>query len=325
MNYLVKSEQEKAKLMFAQDVLNGLSQEKKSLPSKYLYNKDGDAIFRDIMDLQEYYPTRTEYQILKSHIGELVRYLEGTEKLQLVDLGAGDGLKTKILINHFLKSGQNMVYSPIDISPDSIKYLLNNLRKEFPDLEGEGISADYFEGLKSLREDKKTKKLVLFLGSNIGNFDLKETMTFLKELHDSLNKDDLLLIGFDLKKDPRVIIKAYDDKSGITAEFNRNLLKRINEELGGNFNPDDFTFFPKYDPETGELRSYLVSLKDQNVFIETLGRSFFFSKWETLHTECSNKYDLESIERIAEDTGFTILTHYVDEQQYFTDSLWQVG
>ncbi|WMJ71849.1 L-histidine N(alpha)-methyltransferase [Cytophagaceae bacterium ABcell3] len=324
MKIVEKELRERNNEAFALDVLKGLSQVKKSLPSKYLYNHKGDALFRRIMNLEEYYPTRCEAEILENHVGELARFLEGTPLLQLVDLGAGDGYKTKIVIRHFLEAELNLKYTPIDISRNCIDGLLKNVKDEFPSLKGEGIVGDYFQGLKSLRDDHSSRKLVFFLGSNIGNFSLRDAYKFLRELHNSLNPGDLLLIGFDLKKDPRTIIRAYDDSEGVTAEFNKNLLKRINEELGSTFDLEAFDFYPFYNPDTGELSSYLVSNKDQNVFIEDLGRTFFFSKWETVHTECSNKYGLNDIERIADGTGFGLVTHYFDSKQYFVDSLWQV-
>jgi uncharacterized SAM-dependent methyltransferase len=187
----------------------------------------------------------------------------------------------------------------------------------------EAICKDYFQALHQLNETADRRNVVLFLGSNIGNFSEIEAIDFLTNLGDNLNAEDLLLIGFDLKKDPEVILKAYNDKSGITRAFNMNLLERINRELGGNFDLEQFMHFPLYDPELGEARSYLISKKRQTVYIATLDKSFEFKSWEPIHVEISRKYDLETINRYAEKAGFKVIKNFFDHNNYYLDSLWE--
>jgi L-histidine Nalpha-methyltransferase len=178
--------------------------------------------------------------------------------------------------------------------------------------------------LNRLKERKNLKKVILFLGSNIGNFQRKEAVTFLHKLQKSLNKGDLLLIGFDLKKDPRIILHAYDDNKGITAAFNYNLLIRMNDELDADFILPQYSHAPSYCPLTGELRSFIISKCRQSVKIGKLHKTFHFDEWEAILTEYSNKYDLAGIESMAKDAGFEVIGNYFDKRRFFADSLWRV-
>jgi L-histidine Nalpha-methyltransferase len=277
-----------------------------------------------IMELPEYYLTRAEYEVLENNKNDIIGRLDKDRKVQIIDLGAGDGYKTKVLLSLLAKMEYDFEYMPIDISATAIDYLIASIKKEFPDMKGNGISANYISGLKSLQEDQQSQKLVLFLGSNIGNFSLPDAHSFILDLHASLNPGDFLLTGFDLKKNPRTIISAYDDAAGISARFSLNLLERINRDLGGEFRKNQFDYYPVYNPASGELNSYLLSLADQSVYIKHFDRSFFFAKWETIHTECSNKYDLDMIEILAETAGFRVDEHFFDHRHYFTNSLWKV-
>ena len=308
---------------FGKDVMSGLSASPKKLSPKYLYDGKGSKLFEEIMNLPEYYPTRCELEILENYKKQLIEFFSPGETIDMVDLGAGNGQKAMILISFFLRR-IDFKYIPIDISTSAVKELENTLKKRYPKLNVKGLDAEYIQGLKVLKKEQSNRKLVLFLGSNIGNFTFREAFHFLKNLRESLNKGDLLIIGFDLKKDPLKIRMAYNDKSGTTAQFNLNILERINKELGGNFNPLNFSFYSNYDPIAGEVRSYLVSNERQEVYIEKLDQTFVFEKWETIHTECSNKFDLTTIERLAEVTGFSVEANFFDSQEYFADSLWKV-
>lgn len=307
---------------FAEDVVKGLSHNPKRLPSKYLYNEEGDKLFQQIMHLPEYYVTRCEHEILETYKQTIAGFC--SEPFQLIDLGAGDGLKTMVLLDYFIKNKSAFQYLPIDISSSAVNQLADSVKAKFPKLSIEGISAEYFAALRKLKEDKNFHKVVLLFGSNIGNFSSSEAIDFLQEMKNNLNKGDLLIIGFDLKKDPDSILKAYNDSQGITAQFNFNLLHRINKELGGNFNTDNFEFCPTYNPETGEVKSYLVSKARQTVVLKKINASFRFDPWESIHTECSNKYDLHDITTFAEAAGFKIVTNLYDSKKYFTDSVWKV-
>jgi uncharacterized SAM-dependent methyltransferase len=168
------------------------------------------------------------------------------------------------------------------------------------------------------------KKVVLFLGSNIGNMNPCEAKSFLIRLWNSLNHDDFILIGFDIKKDIKKLIRAYNDNQDITAEFNKNLLYRINKELGGEFDADKFEYFSTYDPQDGAIKSYLISKERQRVYIHAIQKQFHFDAYEAIHTESSYKYDIKDIINLAEKNGFKIEKNYFDKKKYFTNSLWRV-
>jgi L-histidine N-alpha-methyltransferase len=309
---------------FARDVLEGLSAPQKRLPSKYFYDKRGDAIFQSIMNMPEYYLTRSEYEILDMHKESLQQLFQnGSGRFNLIEFGAGDGFKTKILLKHFTRAGVDFKYLPIDISENVLQILTNDLKQSIPGLQVEGICNDYFRALSQLRQTANRRNVVLFLGSNIGNFAEKEAMDFLGQLAEGLNPHDLILIGFDLKKDPDQILAAYNDAVGITRAFNLNLLRRINEELGGNFNLQQWKHYPLYEPDSGEARSYLMSCKEQEVHISSLEKTFSFRAWEPVHVEISRKYDLQTIRRYASKSGFEVKENFFDCRHYFTDSLWE--
>ncbi len=310
--------------LFARDVVQGLSSTPKRLSSKYFYDKRGDALFQDIMKMPEYYLTRSEFEVLDMHKEKLMQlFRNGTGRFNLIEFGAGDGFKTKILLNHFTQAGVDFKYLPIDISENVLQILTTDLQQSIPGLKVEGICNDYFKALNQLRQTADRRNVVLFLGSNIGNFSEKEALEFLGRLSEELNPHDLILIGFDLKKDPKQILNAYNDAAGITRAFNLNLLRRINEELGGNFDLDKWEHYPLYEPMSGEARSYLVSRQKQEVQLGELDQSFTFEAWEAIHVEISRKYDLTTIKRYAETAGFLLCENFFDCKHYYTDSLWE--
>ena len=309
---------------FGFDVLEGLSNTPKQLSSKYFYDAEGSRLFSAITRLKEYYPTRVEAEILDTHKGALLDKLYG-KKVNLIDLGAGDGQKTMILLEHFANHGLDVHFIPIDISETAIHGLLDTVQEKLPDMSCEGLVSEYFQGIHWLNTQSEDRvNLVLFLGSNIGNFDKAQARSHLRRLWTVLRPDDLALVGFDLKKDIDLLLNAYNDESGVTAQFNLNLLRRINRELGGNFDLDSFRHFATYNVFSGAVESYLVSLEEQTVDIESLQCSFSFKAWEPIHTEYSYKYLTSDIESLAANTGFAIEAMYTDPQQYFMDSLWQV-
>ena len=267
---------------FAEDVREGLSSEPKYLHSKYFYDEVGDSLFQKIMELEEYYLTECEAQIFENHKDEILEnFSDGDEVFDLIEFGAGDGLKTKILLNHFVAHNVNFNYIPIDISKSVLTGLTKDLNRTLPDLVIKPICDDYFHALEELNKVDFNKKIILFLGSNIGNFRGDNAIPFLKHLRADMTYKDQLFIGFDLMKDPKVILEAYNDDKGITSEFNFNLLDRINKELGGNFNRKNFSHYPSYNPITGETKSYLISLENQTVMLERLSQSFSFEKMGT--------------------------------------------
>lgn len=313
--------------IFAEDVRKGLSSDPKYLLSKYFYDERGDGLFRKIMELDDYYLTNSEFEIFNTCKSEILQLIDPHDKLgfQLIEFGAGDGLKTKVLLSHFLNEQVNFKYIPIDISGNVLEILKRDLKNNYPGLEIVGIQDDYFHALKQLNLEGNSRKVVLFLGSNIGNFTDGEAIDFLKKLSYNLSNEDLLMIGFDLKKDPSTILSAYDDSEGVTREFNFNLLQRINNELGGNFDLKTFKHFPSYDPVSGATKSYLISKIRQSVSIEALYQEFHFLPWEPIFTEVSQKYNMVDVENLARNSGFTIKENYYDSNSYFVDSIWMLA
>lgn len=309
---------------FARDVRNGLSAVRKSLPSKYFYNAKGDQLFQEIMHLEEYYLTRAELSIFREKKEKLLDLIHPETTLKIVELGAGDGLKTTVLLKYFHEQQVDYSYHPIDISAAVLEVLETNVRKQVPKVKIHPIAGDYFQVLSRLKSDRSGRTVVFFLGSNIGNFQEEVTLDFLRKIRENLRTGDCLVIGFDLKKDPQRILSAYNDRSGVTRAFNLNLLERINEELGANFRLDGFEHYPVYDPSSGECKSYLVSKQAQTVWIDTLQMSVEFSAWETILTEVSRKFEQNQIARLAKNTGFRVIENVYDANKDFADSVWEV-
>ncbi len=308
---------------FASDVLTGLVAKPKTLSSKYFYDKTGDAIFQEIMALEEYYLTKAEFNVLDSNKQALLDSIGKSGFFHLVEFGAGDGLKTKILLQHFLEQEADFVYEPIDISGNVLQQLEQDLKEKLPDLKVATLQGDYFEVLKGLNGHNGRKKVVLFLGSNIGNFTDDQAKDFLSKLCDSLHKGDQLLIGMDLKKDPATILEAYNDSKGVTARFNINLLERVNKELEADFAVEDFMHYPVYNPLTGFAQSYLVSKKEQTVHIAAMGQDIHFEAWEAVHTEISRKFSLSEIRELSKASGFELKENFLNDKEEFVDSLWE--
>lgn len=311
---------------FAEDVLRGLSATPKALSSKYFYDDEGSRLFQEIMKLPEYYLTGCESEIFSTQGDEIYRsFVNGDNVFDLVELGAGDGTKTAILIGNFLKHNAAITYSPIDISQEALDALTEKFTAKFPSLKMNTLNGDYFRVLKSLKNDNSGRKVLLFLGSNIGNFSRDQSVAFFSSLRAVMSANDLLFVGFDLQKDPHVIARAYDDEAGVTAKFNLNLLTRINRELGGNFDIDKFTHYANYRPTEGAARSFLISRQRQSVRISALGRDFEFDAWEPVFMEISQKYSMNMIERLAAESGFQIKQNFFDSRNYYCDSLWRTA
>ena len=307
----------------ANDTLHGLVSKPKYLLSKYFYDDTGSSIFQDIMKIPEYYLTDCEYEIFDTYkkqiIGELIK---DNTHFELIELGSGDGFKTKVLLNEMIDRLINVCYIPIDISQKSITDLKESLELEIPSLKVKAQFGDFFRVMKRMNGYSRLRKVILFLGSNIGNFTDDEINLFLEHLSEFTYSGDKVIIGFDLKKSPEIIIQAYNDPHGHTRRFNLNHLTRLNRELGADFNLNDFEQHTKYDPQTGEVKSYLVSKKDQKVYIEKLEETFHFYKWESVFMELSRKFDFTTIEKHAAANGFNVVNNFTDKKEWFTDSLW---
>ena len=312
---------------FAVDVLEGLTAPQKSLSSRYFYDDRGSELFQEITGLPEYYPTRAEYEILENNRGrlsEIISEAAGDLPLNLIELGSGDGHKSILVLDRLMQDQLNFRYVPIDISEGAMSTLMNNLAESHGDLSTLGLVSDYFQGLNWINENKSHRNMALFLGSNIGNFSPQAASSFLLRLWNSLNDGDLVLIGFDLKKDPSILVRAYNDSAGVTREFNLNLLRRINRELGGNFDLDFFQHYAPYNPVLGAMESYIISTQEHEVFIEHLNRNIHFREFEAVHTEYSYKYSQEDILELARHNGFEIVSTLMDSQNLFADSIWRV-
>lgn len=307
---------------FAKDVNIGLTAKHKHLSSKYFYDDNGSRIFQEIMKMPEYYLTDSEYEILSLQARQIYEALQFSEPFNIIELGAGDGFKTFKLLEFLDNNQVNFNYLPIDISQEAIDILVINLKERLPKLNVKAKVGDYFEILKEEKHGS-LPSLLLFLGSNIGNYTYDQALDLLKLFNDNMNKGDKLLIGIDLKKNPLTIRQAYFDPKGITKRFNINLLIRINREFDADFRIDDFDFYCQYDAVSGEVKSYLVSLKKQTVHLKSLNRIIEFDQNELIWTELSKKYTPLEIEKLAQNAGFKLNQHFLDCKHYFTDSLWE--
>jgi L-histidine N-alpha-methyltransferase len=305
---------------FKKDVEQGLNKLPKSIPSKYFYDKVGDALFVQIMNMPEYYPTRAEFEIFKDRHQEMIESIEVKPDtfFDLIELGAGDGTKTKELLSALLSGGFDFDYVPIDISLSALESLESDLEQEFPTLQVRKKHGDYFGVLETLKENHHPK-VILFLGSNIGNLSDEQSAEFIYQIGANLKAGDKLILGVDLIKSEKLVIPAYDDPHGITSAFNLNLLSRINNELGGDFDLSNFQHVPEYTFDEGIARSYLVSLVAQEIPISSIGKSFKFEKGEKMQTEISRKYNDEILDNILNKTDFKIIAKLTDSQKYFAD------
>ncbi len=307
---------------FLSDVRDGLSAAHKHLSSKYFYDDIGSAIFQEIMEMPEYYLTRCEREILQEQSQEIGTHLGYAQKFDVVELGAGDGSKTLEMLATWERMGMQFRYIPIDVSAQAISDLSGLVAARNLQFELQPQVGDYFQRIAQL--DAKTDKLFLFLGANIGNYNGLQCIELLRQIRGAMQGNDRLMIGFDLQKEPSIIRLAYDDPHGITKRFNINLLARINRELGGHFLLDQFDFRCTYDASNGEIKSFLISLQNQQVKIDALHMEFSFENGEFIHTELSKKYSLQEIQSLAQAAGFEVERNYFDQAQYFVDSLWRL-
>jgi dimethylhistidine N-methyltransferase len=335
----MQSSQSPELTQFAEDVLKGLSSSPKTLSSRYFYDDEGSRLFMEIMKLPEYYPTRAEMKIFTEQKAEICEAFtepghscpqpgEDAAKnpgvpIDLIELGAGDGTKTAVLIEHLLATGVDFQYEPIDISQEANDALETKFKEKFPELRIEPHTGDYFKILGSLKKDNGRRKVILFLGSNIGNFLRDNAVAFFRSLRAVMNENDRLFVGFDMQKDPRTIVAAYDDKQGVTAAFNLNLLTRINRELGADFDLTKFSHYAQYRPMECAARSFLISREKQTVTINALNRSFDFDQWEPIFMEISQKYTHAMIDELAGDGGFEIAQEFYNGEDFYIDSLWR--
>jgi dimethylhistidine N-methyltransferase len=307
---------------FLHDVLKGLRSKPKYLFSKYFYDEKGDELFQKIMASEEYYLTNCEMEIFSKQTGEIAdSVLRNVPVLDVIEFGAGDATKSVFLLKELVNRNAINTYFPIDISKNIIDFLEKKLPEQLPQLNIHGLNGEYLEMLAQTNNFSTKRKLVLFLGANIGNFKFNEMPDFCKKLRGLLSQDDMVLIGFDLKKNPKKILAAYNDREGFTSQFNLNLLTRINNELHGNFHLENFEHYATYNPESGACKSYLVSLKKQEVVIEN--EAIDFAENEIIFMEISQKYSIGQINETALSCGFAPYDCFFDSKKYFVDVVWK--
>lgn len=304
---------------FAADVRAGLSALPKALPPKYFYDDLGSALFEAICELPEYYLTRTEAQILETHSGEMLAALRGP--VELVEFGSGSARKTRLLIGAAIDAQGSVEYHPIDISANALIASSVSLVGEYPALTVKAFASDYFEVLESARLRTSKRVLALFLGSNIGNYEPAAATRLLRAMSASFKPGDGLLLGTDLKKDASTLERAYNDPTGVTAAFDKNVLGRINRELGGHFDLDAFEHAARYDARRGVVESFLVAQRGMRISIDGVGISVGLNAAETIHTESSYKFDAADIAQLAVASGFRVERAWTDDEKRFAVSL----
>src|SRR5439155_10555388 len=325
---------------FAHDVRAGLTASPKRLPCCYFYDRLGSRLFEAICELPEYYLTRAETAILRAHAEEIAAFFPGPT--DLIELGSGNAVKTRLLIEAFLRSPRPLRYVPLDICRTVLEEAARDLLPIFPELEIMAIAGEYHEGLEHLQSVEASfqlagkpnpnrqvenlpprRKLVLWLGSNIGNLERTEAAEFLGRVRATLAPSDRMLVGIDLRKDGAVLEAAYDDSCGVTAAFNRNLLARINHELDGHFDLRAFRHRAIYNEQAGRVEMYLISACSQKVKIDQLGLEVGFAEGEAIHTENSYKYSQSEIETLAADSGLHLERAWLDPDQRFQLNLFR--
>lgn len=298
---------------FAWAALDGLAQPQKTIPSTWLYDWDGSELFERITEVEEYYLTRAEIALLDAHAAEMAA--EVGHAAVVVEIGSGSSRKTPLLL-HSLERPR--AYVPVDIASHCLEASVAMLAARFPDLPMYPTVADFNQPLSLPRELRTpdSRRLVFFPGSTIGNLDPDEARAFLRRLGQTLGPHDAMLVGVDPTRDPTVLMPAYDDAAGVTAAFNLNLLKRLNRELGCNFDLDAFRHEARYDARRGRMEMHLVSLTQQSVRL--LGKTIRFAAGESIHTENSYKYPIEDFQALARTAGWESLRYWSDAAGRFT-------
>jgi dimethylhistidine N-methyltransferase len=300
---------------FAEEISFSLNRRCKFISPKFFYDKRGSDLFEKICMLPEYYPTEIEIVILKKLQNELPSYLD--KNFRVVELGSGASVKTRIILDIFSKIYDVVEYFPIDIS-EILAESSENLLKDYDHLHITGIIDTYEGGLEFLKNYDEKKNLILFLGSSFGNFSPVDGHEFLQKINSTMKKGDLFLIGLDLVKDKQILESAYDDSQGITAEFNLNVLSRINDELDADFNLNNFSHHSLYNENDQRIEMYLKSLVNQSVVISKSNLLLNLEKDELIHTEYSHKYTLSDISKLLDDVGFDIKHTWLDDKNHFS-------
>jgi len=302
------------------DLYEGLSRRPLSIPSKYFYDDRGSALFDAICELPEYYPTRTEQALLDHVSAQIARR---TRARHLAELGAGTARKTRYLIGALLREVETLRYSPLDISRYALEQAAASLSGEFPELTITGVRCDYTANLAALEAGPGC--LAVFLGSSIGNFTHLAGVVLLRRLRNQLQEGDWFLLGVDLVKPTRILEAAYNDSAGVTAAFNQNILRAVNREVGGDFDPGDFRHLAFYDRETQQIEMHLVARRNVRVHLQALDLTLEIPSGERIHTEISRKFTRDSTARLLTDAGFHLEEWFVSENGYVALALARVA
>ena len=310
-------------MTFLEHVQDGLLKNPKKLSSRYFYDEVGDALFQRIMKLEEYYLPRFEMDIITNKSAQIATDIaKELKQIEVLELGAGDGTKTKHMLKAFMPHFDQVDYVAMDISNNILETNEAEVKGIIPDLKQTNYAGDYFETYKAVPKVEAGGRLVLFLGSNIGNYLVDDAAEFFKFVQSKLTSKDYLLVAFDLAKDPRKIIAAYDDREGVTKQFNLNLLTRINRELGANIDVSKFDHFPFYNPFTGVTSSQIISLEKQTINLES-GFSVDIDAFEAIHTEVSKKYFPKDIRELAAKANMHIANEYFNATVEYVFTLFQ--
>ena len=303
---------------FAEEIFFSLNQISKFINPKFFYDKKGSELFESICLLPEYYPTRTEISILNKLKHDLPSYLN--ENINLVELGSGTSVKTRLILDIFTKLQPKTEYFPIDIS-EILTESSEQLLKDYDTLHITGIIDTYEGGLEFLKSYDNKKNLILFLGSSFGNFTPDDGKLFLEKILSTMKSGDLFLIGLDLVKDKNILESAYDDSQGVTAKFNLNVLSRINDELDADFDINNFSHYSIYNENDQRIEMNLKSLVSQSVIIGKSNLSLNLDKGELIHTEYSHKYHISQIKKLLSDVGFEFKNMWLDDEKHFSLTL----
>jgi dimethylhistidine N-methyltransferase len=307
------------------EVYRGLTARPKTLSPWLFYDREGSRLFEEITELDEYYVTRTERGIFETYADEIVASAAGDQSLTVLELGAGTATKTGILLAAAVRRQGSVVYNAIDVSESALAAAKANIEEHVAGVRVVTRTADYTEGLGAVETlgEKPTRKLVLYIGSSIGNFDAPDAMELLRGVRSQLMPGDRLLLGVDMVKDLPTLLAAYDDAKGVTAAFNRNVLARINRELGADFHPQCFRHKVRWNGELSRIEMHLESLIRQTVHITALGMDVSLRRGETIHTENSYKFTQERIAQMLTRTGFQVDARWTDAKKWFSVVLAQ--
>jgi L-histidine N-alpha-methyltransferase len=302
----------------AVEVLNGLTERPKTLSPWLFYDEAGSRLFEEITELPEYYVTRTERQILAQHADEIVAAAAGGHDLSIIELGAGTATKTGLLLNAAVGLQGSVTYYPIDVSETALEEARTRLEEELPRVTVEPIVADYTEGMRQSGASHAGIRLVLYIGSSIGNFSPADAIEVLRGVRAQLLPGDCLLLGTDMVKDVNLLLAAYDDAAGVTARFNMNVLVRINRELDANFNPKLFRHRARWNEGHSRIEMHLESLLAQKVALRALDMEVRFGLGETIHTENSYKFTDQRVTALLTRAGFKLRRQWSDPEKWFT-------